>query len=308
MRTQHRHPQELAVCLAWMSAGAPDHQFAASLNALHRYDTCGTVAAGVTRFDGCHHIMRGGEIHLESGPGIASARNQVVRHYLDKEETEHCQWLFFVDADMSFDGSTLCRLLDVAYDGETRPGKRPKYHIVGGLAFAGRQLGRQYPTIYRFVRRVDPRGNGMTVPVPVDDIPEGPVVDVAATGGACLLISRQVLQHMRKPYPTNPGEVGGYGTLPPTPVERWLTANDPDYKRPLIENSHPWFVEGLQGGRSFGEDIAFCQRAQALGYRIAVDTSTETGHWKRGPLTRQTWEAQRDPSLPKVPTFTGSEV
>lgn len=119
--------------------------------------------------------------HLHAG------RNEVARAFLDKSEAE---WLFFIDSDMGFAPDTVDRLVASA-DPETRP-------VVGGLAFAQKSAGpgpigarrfRANPTLYR-AAEVDNRIGF----VPMFDYPPDQLVEVQATGAACLLIHRTVLE------------------------------------------------------------------------------------------------------------------
>jgi len=71
-------------------------------------------------------------------------------------------------------------------------------------------------------------------------------------------------------------------------------------------NPHPWFVEGLSKGVQFGEDIAFCMRASALGFSTYVHTGVKTGHVKAWELNEKAWdeyEAKKNRPL-TLPDFT----
>jgi hypothetical protein len=88
---------------------------------------------------------------------------------------------------------------------------------------------------------------------------------VSATGGACILIHRQVFAAMRRPYPK------GFGTLADG----------------VTPNQYPWFSEGLVGpkGQPLGEDVAFCRKARLLGIPVHVHTGITTGHMKSFEIT-----------------------
>lgn len=206
--------------------------------------------ARMIRFDaqGPGHICGpdGGLLSLSSGPRIAEARNILV----DKFASEYpdAEWLLMLDSDMTFYPDLVERMLAVA-----DPKEVP---ILGGLCFApgGDERG-PYPTIYR---EIETKGNYVHVG-PVEDYPRNALVKVGATGAACLLIHRQVLAAMKRPWPK------GFGTN---------QNGDP--------NPHPWFSEGLvgPGGKQLGEDIAFCRRATLLGIPVHVHTGIKLGHVK----------------------------
>lgn len=188
-----------------------------------------------------------GRIALTSGPRIASARNQIVEKFL----TMDAEWLWFVDSDMAFPPYTLGRLIAKAH-----PVHRP---IVGGLCFGGRK-DTVFPTLYRLV---DPATNDGEVIQVIEDFPEDALVKVDATGAACLLIHRNVLQNIRSTFP------------PP----------------------QHWFSESVYKGLEFGEDWVFCLRAGQLGYPIHVHTGTTIGHVKPRIVGIKEFMAQREPAL-----------
>lgn len=181
-----------------------------------------------------------GYLAEESPSGmIAWGRNGIVKAFLSGE----ADWLFMVDSDMGFEADTVDRLLQSA-DQNERP-------IVGGLAFGqlaikdskgplGDLRYRVIPTIYRYVSGTPPKTT------PVEDYPRDAIVECDATGAACLLIHRRVLEAMRDKFPA--------------PMR--------------------WFDNMVLDGRYFGEDITFCLRAKSLGFPIYVDTSVKTSHRK----------------------------
>jgi len=59
-------------------------------------------------------------------------------------------------------------------------------------------------------------------------------------------------------------------------------------------NLFPWFVEGHvdHKGRALGEDIAFCIRAQALGFPVYVHTGIRFGHRKWAVLDEAMYDAK----------------
>lgn len=198
----------------------------------------------------------GGYIALRSGPRIAEARSQVVETFLTNEAYVDAEWLFMVDSDMVFDPLALRRLLDVA-----DPVERP---IVGGLCFAGSSPEGCYPTLYA----LRPDDEKRWEIEKVTEWPEGELVKVGATGAAALLVHRNVLTTMYRAFEFLPNGQ---------------------------RNNYPWFVEGHSDahGRPMGEDIAFCIRAQGLGFPIHVHTGIEFGHRKSVILDTAVWKASR---------------
>jgi len=173
--------------------------------------------------------------------GIVAGRNQLAKVMCDESPAE---WLFMVDSDMGFAPDTLERLI-----AEADPVERP---IVGALAFAHKTDGkaefygvryRACPTLYDFVDLDDRIGFTPRLEYPRDEL-----VKVSATGGACVLIHRTVLEGVRAKY----GDV-------------WFDTI-----------THP------KGPTVFSEDLSFCVRAAGAGFPIHVHTGIKTTHDKGG--------------------------
>lgn len=191
-----------------------------------------------------HDLTHGGHLAarhtLACGPRIAAARNQLTKMML--EHPAKPDWLLMIDSDMCFPHDLVDRLLEVA-----DPIDVP---ILGGLCFGGHPDGVVFPTIYR-LRTENEDGQIMET---VHDYPPNELVVCDATGAACLLVHRDVLETMEKRLP--PGH-------------------------PM-----PWFAEsvhmpaGAKKGIEFGEDWHFCMQARAAGFPIHVHTGIELTHVK----------------------------
>ena len=195
--------------------------------------------------DHLHSKGMGTGITSLSFPDIAELRSMAMTIWYDTmPDVNH---LLFIDADMGFDPDTVDRLVASA-----DPTDRP---IVGGLAFAqksdgaGPMFARRYrctPTLYQ-MRETDTEVGF----IPMFDYPREALTEVDATGAACVLIHRSVLEKIRADY-----------------GDRWF---------------HPIEVpKGPDGRTEFGEDMSFCLRAKACGFPIYVDTSVKTTHDKGG--------------------------
>ena len=181
-----------------------------------------------------------GKLAKECGAaGIVDGRNLLAKAMCDSSEAE---WLFMVDADMGFAADTIERLIAAA-----DPGERP---VVGALCFAQKTDGRSsfhgiryraQPTLYRFVETDEKVGV-----TPMFEYQRDALVPVDATGGACLLIHRTVLERIRSQF----GDV-------------WF---DPI--------THP------KGSTVFSEDLSFCFRATMVDVPLFVHTGIKTTHDK----------------------------
>lgn len=238
------------VVLAWLFPRDVSGWFCHSIADLMRWDA-----------QGPGHVCgpKGGFICLSSGPRVAEARNQIVDKFA--EEYPDTEWLLMLDSDMTFEADIVEKMLAVA-NPETVP-------ILGALAFAaaGDHFG-AFPTIYKEVEV-----NGSIFVDRVEEYPRDALVKVGATGGAGLLIHRNVLATMSQPWPK------GFGT-----------------REDGTPNPYPWFSEGLvnKDGKPLGEDIAFCRRASMLGIPVHVDTRIKMGHMKTYELNEDYYQARVD--------------
>lgn len=198
-------------------------------------------------------IPDGRQLRKQSGAGgLVAGRNEIAAKVLDQTE---CEWLFMVDSDMGF-GPTTVEDLIAAADPESRP-------VVGGLCFALREdqpgmfYGVKYiivPTVYRWVETPSEVGFQSIL-----EVPDNTVMEVSATGAACLLVHRSALEQVRVKY-----------------GDHWF---DPV--------THP-------AGPTFSEDLSFCVRLAAVDIPMFVHTGVETTHDKGGIfLDRDAFEAQR---------------
>ncbi len=212
-------------------------------------------------------IMRAKEHMLQFGvlPGfierrarsqhVHRARNEIVQGFLDSG----CDYLFFVDADMGIPKNAIERLMSVAHADE-----RP---IVAGLCFAQRDTGfseDDYSTTFDIIPtvqvwNVEDDDEVLSFSI-VTDYPRDTVCEIDATGGACVLIHRGVLEKMRSEF-----------------GDHWFT--------PITNR--------LTGG-PFGEDTSFFLRCRRLAIPVHMDTSVKTSHDKGGVfLTEEMWDRQQ---------------
>jgi hypothetical protein len=98
--------------------------------------------------------------------------------------------------------------------------------------------GQPFPTLYRIA------GNGEVSRY--EEAPESGLLEVDATGAACLLVHRTVFEKIAT-----------------------------EYAPPLT-----WFAESVAFGQVWSEDITFCVRARAAGFQTVVDCDVKLGHIK----------------------------
>ena len=165
-------------------------------------------------------------IAVFSGPKIDSARNKIMKRWLENTKTDY---LLMVDTDMVLPPNTLDRLLSHDKD------------IVGGLCFGGiTSENAVTPTI-----RIITDEAALAV---LWNYPTNSLIQVAATGAACILIKKKVAEDVWK-------------------------ARGKDH--PM-----PWFAYGMHRNVQIGEDVAFCLTAGKVGFEVWVDTGLEIPHVK----------------------------
>lgn len=198
-------------------------------------------------------LAGGGYLAVRCGTGgLIEARNKVAETFLDTD----AEWLFVLDTDMGFAPDTLDRLLAAA-----DPVERP---IVGALCFAQREVEQDGMSGFRCAPRATiidwidtPTGKrfvGRAAWAP------GAVVQCAATGMACIVIHRSVIEKLREAHG-------------PALYERIATGD----------------------GSLLGEDVSFCVRAGAAGFPVFVHTGVRTTHLKQLWLSEQDYWAAAAP-------------
>jgi FkbM family methyltransferase len=185
--------------------------------------------------------------------GLIEARNQAVYDFLT--EYPDAQWLFWLDTDMGFQPDALEMLLEAA-----DPVERP---IVGALCFSQQEIesdgmgGRRTqptPVIYDWITVDGQSGYAVRW-----DYPRDTVTQTHATGSACIVIHRSVLERMQEAFG-------------PTWYDR----------RPNPST-----------GQLFSEDLSFCVRAGALDIPVFVDTRVQTTHLKQVWVSEELYMRER---------------
>lgn len=185
--------------------------------------------------------------------GLIDARNQAVYDFLT--EYPDAQWLFWLDTDMGFPAEALEMLLDAA-----DPVERP---IMGALCFSQQEIesdgmgGRRTqptPVIYDWITVEGQSGYAVRW-----DYPRDTVTQTHATGSACIVIHRSVLERIREKF---------------GPV--W-------YNR----------VPNPSTAQLFSEDLSFCVRAGALDIPVFVDTRVKTTHLKSTWVSEESYTRER---------------
>lgn len=195
-------------------------------------------------------VEGGGRLSYQAGANLSGPRNEVVRKFLAYGKAD---WLWMVDSDMTFPPDTVERLLEHA-----DPEKAP---IVGGLCFGLTDTGDVMPTLFDLAGD----DSATTEWVRYTDWAPDTMMQVAATGAACLLVHKTAFETIRDfEHPGRPG-------------------------RPGFNDAFPWFQEVEHNGRSVSEDITFCARAGWCNIPVYVNTAVQIGHIKDRLLTMESY-------------------
>jgi hypothetical protein len=236
------------VQVAYLHGNDVSHSFMESMRRLVEHDR-----AAFGRIDGTK-----GPLNIRCSTGqLVLKRNYAVRLFLDG--TPH-EWLFMVDTDMGFAPDVVERLIEAAH-----PTERP---VVGALCFAmqdaayddmGGMRCKLVPTIYRLGHTRD----GHASFCHFGDYPANTMIQVAATGAACILLHRSVLEKVR------------------------------------AEHGDHWFDQMYnEDGQMVGEDFSLCVRLNAAGIPIFVHSGIKTTHHKDLWLGEDDYVLQATPPPP----------
>ena len=205
---------------------------------------------------GSRILKHGAVMNYITSPRIAAARNQAMRAFLaDEGPGLDWAWAAWVDSDMVWSPEAIHQLVATA--------EAEDAGICGGLAFAGGYGAEIYPTLYVLADE-DDAADTMKLER-VRHYPMGSVLSIDATGAACMVIRRDVVEKVGQEWALTPD---GY------------------------PNPHPWFAEQIHRGREFGEDLTLCVRARKLGFKVCVDTRVQFGHEKPYLLDERAYRAQ----------------
>jgi len=170
-------------------------------------------------------------IVTKSTGAIDLAREKTVEDALRTDP----DWILFMDSDVVPPRDVFQRLARHGVD------------IVSGLYYMDNPDG-VHPAMWRLDEEESPAISGYDR--------EG-LVNVDAVGFGCLLVSREVIDTLERPW------------------FRWTKGYD----------DHPWDLQHQGEKPGISEDFYFCHKAQEAGYDIYVDTTVKCMHEKKCLLT-----------------------
>jgi hypothetical protein len=162
-------------------------------------------------------------VAIESTSNLAKARNRLCVEFLDNYPD--CDWLWFVDSDMTFQPDTLHRLVATARHHDVK--------IIGALCVLVTADG-AIPTMF-----IDDTNAVTRVML---DYTDDQLAEVAATGTGCLLVHRSVLKDMRERAGGSNHAWFGYD-VHATPVGEYETGEDVSFCLRARKAGHRIFVD-----------------------------------------------------------------
>lgn len=169
-------------------------------------------------------------IDMDSGPRLTHARNQMVGRFLDNHVPHGAEWLFWLDADMTFQPQWIYDLVDLA-DPLTRP-------IYAGVAWMqGRDDRAASPNIFV------PYGDGGVTNIA--RLPEGErgPLDCLATGSACVAVHKQVYLDVFKAWHERTCRPWYSEVEMPTPKGNYAVGEDVTFCIRAAELGHQTWVD-----------------------------------------------------------------
>ncbi len=204
----------------------------------------------------------GDNIMVRSGPALAMGRGRLVGTFL--EQCPDADALLMIDADMSFDAATIVAMVNAFEE------MRETYEnvgMLGGLAFISNDPRATQPVPNLWVN--NPKRPGEIVKQMGYNTDT--LYEVAGTGGACVIVAREVLEKLCQP---------GIN-----PFHHVNLVNYPMLARNLsqmtdIQAIEAMVTEHVTNADQLGEDLSFCWRVKRAGYRIFVHTGLRFDHAK----------------------------
>lgn len=160
------------------------------------------------------------DVKFYSGYSCEQARNKAIKDLINSDY----DYIWFIDSDIKFESDTFEKLLLSNCD------------ICTGIYFL-KQFGEKEAVIMRIE-------NGKTLFYKENEIPENEIFQIDACGFGCILIKREVCEHIYN-------HENGY---------------------PFVYQFEPEIIS---------EDLWFCNCAVELGYKIMCNSDVKCGHiWK----------------------------
>ena len=205
-----------------------------------------------------------------SGPLLSAGRGVLAGQFLTQTDSDA---LLMLDSDMVFTPERIYQHIEVF--AECRK-TYPDLGVLGGLAFISSDPRNAKPQPNLWMPGKHPGQFHQLV-----NYPPSALVEVGGTGGACLLIAREVLEKFA-------GEkINPFHHIP---LVNWPMLARNVMQMDDIHQAAEEMRYATWGADQCGEDISFCMRVHQAGYRIFVHTGLIYDHAKSTLLGEQEFQ------------------
>lgn len=230
------------------------------------------------------------EVMVRSGPLLSAGRGALAAAFLDNTKGEA---LLMLDSDMAF---TPDKIVELVQTFEKVRAEHENVGMLGGLAFISNnpRLDSPMPNIWMPDPKIPERLYHQST------FPKDSLLEIGATGGACIIIHRDVFTAIKRHW------------FHHIPALQWqLLARD------VAKMTDPSEVESTIRGAvwdadQLGEDMSFCIRARAHGFRIFMHTGIVFDHAKSTLLGMEEYdravEAHRLADIARVAALGDTRV
>ena len=203
---------------------------------------------------------------VRSGPALALGRGKLVGTFLEQTDGDA---LIMLDSDMAFQPDTIVAMVN-AFEA-IRKEHGSEAALLGGLAFISNdpRHTKPVPNIWADNPEIPGYIYG------VHDYQPNTLYEVAATGGACVIVHRDALEAVTKDgdRPVNP--------FHHVPIIDWIMlARALEGMDGTTEQKAAMLRDIVLGADQLGEDLSFCQRLRNAGYRLFLHTGLRFDHAK----------------------------
>lgn len=206
-----------------------------------------------------NHLDVDDEVIVRSGPLLSAGRGHLAASFLEQTKGEA---LVMLDSDMVFESQTIVEMVQTFEKLRAEYGEN--VGMLGGLAFISNnpRLHSPMPNIWMADPQIPERL------IHQSTFPRNALLEIGATGGACIIIHRQVFEAIGRHW------------FHHIPALQW-----PLLARDVAKMDDPLEIENLLRSTvwdadQLGEDMSFCIRARAHGFRIFLHTGLIFDHAK----------------------------
>ena len=202
---------------------------------------------------------------VRSGPAMALGRGKLIGTFLEQTDGDA---LVMLDADMAFTPETILAMIN-AFE-QIRKEHGEEAALLGGLAFISNDPRHTHPVPNLWADNPEAPGYIRAI----HEYQPNTLYEVAATGGACVIVHRDALEKITK------DEQGrGINPFHHVPIIDWIMLGRAMEDK-TIEERAALLREVVLNADQLGEDLSFCQRLRNAGFRLFLHTGLRFDHAK----------------------------